>query len=451
MNEGKPGSQAPPNGVGAPPPPQFESTQTSNNSPKGTMTMNTTDITIIDASAATTDALLQGAPVTAELTVADAAEVSSETEVTATTGDTTEETEGTQADAGAAAVVTETEGTAAADETEVSEEGGVQLSDLQRLASAWSATLTHERPRKGSTKPSKSRAKTAKAQPKPVGEETVVVETVATEPVVAETASPVTADTTSSEPVAEVTPAVQTKGDYVRSLKVGDEVVAKVKFKNETGAFVTVGGLAFGLLHVTEMPGENREQKKAFLSKLRGTQELTVRIVSIDLSTPGKERLGVSLIAGEKLAFFEQTKVGDIVTATVSHVSEKGAILNLGVTTGFMHVSEVGAVTRSERDTKLAGFTRGEALELVVINVDRQKQEVKLSQRRLPLAKLVVGETVEGSFAHVREGRTIVVELEVGALGFLPKKQGAKRYERGEAIVATVQSVDVVNSTVNLA
>lgn len=324
--------------------------------------------------------------------------------------------------------VTTVEAVAVADEPIA--EGDELSASISALASAWGASVKFESgTRKGSNK--------AKPSRKPV-----VVAPVVAEPVTVKVVEPVAVVV---EPVAVVEPK-SPKAAFLETIKVGETVTASVKFKKEFGVHLTVGKLGFGLLHVSEMPGTTPAERADFLGKLRYKQELQVRVIKVDTEAG---RLGFSLIADEKAEFFASLKVGAVVEGTVSGTKEIGAFINLGKTVGFLHVSEVDGQTREVRDSKLASFKRGEKIELVVVDVNREKQEVRLSQRRLQLAGVVAGAEVTGTFVHVRNN-TVVVDLDCGARGFLPKKQGGKRYENGETITATVKSVNIGQGTVEL-
>lgn len=299
---------------------------------------------------------------------------------------------------------------------------------ISALANAWGASVSFESGnRKGSNKAKPSR----KVFVAPVVAKPVTVKVVEPKAVVV-------------EQVVVVEPK-SPKAAFLASINVGDTVTASVKFKKEFGVHLTVGKLGFGLLHVSEMPGTTPADRADFLSKLRYKQELAVRVIKVDAEAG---RLGFSLIADEKAEFFATLKVGSTVEGIVTGTKEIGAFINLGKTVGFLHVSEVDGQTREVRDTKLAGFKRGDKLELVVVDVNSAKQEVRLSQRRLQLAGVVAGTEVTGTFLHVRNN-VVVVDLEVGARGFLPKN-GGKRYENGEQVTATVKSVNFANGTVEL-
>lgn len=359
--------------------------------------------------------------------VAIASDLTTESNAT-TDGDVAETTA-----AGTAEVVESTE-----DETVADEPSDDLSASIAALAKSWGASVkvdSGKRPASSKSKPSR-KVVVAPAVAAPVAVKAVEPEKVVA-PAVVEA---------KVEPVA-VVESKSPKAAFLETIKVGDTVTASVKFKKDFGVHLTVGKLGFGLLHVTEMPGATPAERADFLGKLRYKQELQVRVIKVDHEAG---RLGFSLIADEKAEFFASLKVGVVVEGTVNGTKPgTGAFINLGNTTvGLLHVSEVDG-SRDERDGKLAGFKRGDKLELVVIDVNREKQEVRLSQRRLQLAGVVAGAEVTGTFVHVRNN-TVVVDLDCGARGFLTKKQGGKRYENGETITAKVKSVNIGQGTVEL-
>jgi predicted RNA-binding protein with RPS1 domain len=352
-----------------------------------------------------------------------------------------------------AAVVSEETDAAATTEVVESVEGassegeptdsGDELQDsIARLAATWGASVKFE---SGSRRPSTKPVKQKKARVEVVDAPTTVAVVAAAPAVEVEPVAAVEPEAVQASVVESTEPA-SPKEAFFASIKEGDEVKATVKFKKEFGVHLVVGKLGFGLLHVSEMPGTNMEARKAFLAALKYKQELTVRVIKVDAAAG---RLGFSMVADEKAAFFASLNVGSVVEGNVVGTKEIGAFVHLGKTVGFLHVSEVDGKSREVRDAKLATMKRDDKVTLVVIDVNREKQEVRLSQRRLPLATLEVGSSVTGTFSSVR-GNTVVVDLEVGGRGFLPK-QGSKRYEYGEPITATVKSVNVAQGTVELA
>jgi ribosomal protein S1 len=482
MNESKPGANAPPDDGAVASSSLTSETATTNTTetnlnPKGTMNMNTTDNTSLVAGTTVTGIVesknqhgvnltVGGAPAflpvanlgetsigdlvkgtEIAVTVVDTtgakprvtiAAVAQDATETAVTGENLTVASGTATEEGTAAVVESTEDAPAAGE---STEGDDLQASIARLAATWGASVKIEvSGRKPSSKPVK-----AKKAPVPVANAVVAEPVVApAQAVVVEPVAVVASEVTEA-PVVETAP-LSPKEAFFASIHEGDEVTASVKFKKDFGVHLVVGKFGFGLLHVSEMPGANMEAKKAFLAGLKYKQELKVRVIKVDAAA---SRLGFSMVSDEKAAFFASLKVGTVVEGVVVGSKEIGAFVNIGKTVGFLHVSEVEGKSREVRDAKLASFKRDDKLELVVIDINREKQEVRLSQKRLPLAALEVGSTVTGSFSSVR-GTTIHVDLEVGGRGLLPKK-GGKRYEYGEAITATVKSVNVARGEVELA
>lgn len=234
------------------------------------------------------------------------------------------------------------------------------------------------------------------------------------------------------------------KRQFLESIKIGDVVQAEVRFKDQFGAFMTIGSAGFGLLHISELPGD-RPDREAFLREMRRGQQLTVQIISINWK---KDRVGLSLVAGERDQFYSGLKEGSFVKGFVSRVSAIGAWANFGGITGFVHVSEMPGHSRAERDAHLAGIKRGDAIELVVYAVSRELKEARFSLRRVPMAKLTFATQVSGSCVQVRPD-TVVLALEMGGYGYMPRV-AKKRYKRGEILTGIVYSVDVNRNSVEL-
>jgi ribosomal protein S1 len=298
---------------------------------------------------------------------------------------------------------------------------------LAKLAQTWGATISVDK--RGSRKPS-SKARPAKR-----------------------TVNDAPLPIIQAQPPTETAPVVDTRSSKVKlldSIARGQKLKAMVSHVQVgVGAFLKVvgpdGGSIPGLLHFSCVPGNTDEEKKAFIKALRYKQMLDVTVVDKDMKA---KNLKLTMVADEKSAFIQGLKPGMLLEGSVVSNRENGARVNIGLTTAFMHVTQVDGESREERDANLAGMKPSTKVTVVVTEVNVEKQEVRVSQRLLPLAAFAEGQEVTGSLVRYDKG-TAVLALEGGVKGLVPKsKLGGDPAEKavlkaGEGtLTGTVVSVD---------
>ena len=130
----------------------------------------------------------------------------------------------------------------------------------------------------------------------------------------------------------------------------------------------------FPLLHVA------RERLQA-LASLRG-KTLTLRIIEVN---PQKDRLILSeratqVRARQKADRLQQVHSGDKLSGRVTNLTDFGAFVDLGGVEGLIHISELSwsRVTHPSHVVQ-----PGQVVEVLVLNIDRNKERIGLSYKRL--------------------------------------------------------------------
>jgi len=161
-------------------------------------------------------------------------------------------------------------------------------------------------------------------------------------------------------------------------LAVDAEFEGRVTRVQPFGAFVDIGGIE-GLLHVSRLGRGHVQDASQILSP---GQVVRVRVTHIEHAGSAKERIALaaadpSLDPWETIG--EHLHVGDIVEGRVARLADFGAFVNLlpGVD-GLVHVSEI--VTDSA-DGAPASVKPGDAVQVRIVRVDRDKRRVSLSMR----------------------------------------------------------------------
>lgn len=173
----------------------------------------------------------------------------------------------------------------------------------------------------------------------------------------------------------------------VKVLSVGMEVTGTVKRVSEFGAFVDIGAGRDGLLHISEL-STSRVHKVTDV--VQEGQEVTVWIKELDRE---RNRISLSMISPDTKTI-RDLAVGELVTGTVTRLTNYGAFLDIGLERDAMlHVKEMGDgyVAKPEDVVKL-----GEVVEARISGVDPRRGRIDLSLKGLRQAA-----TSDGSQAEV--------------------------------------------------
>ena len=164
-------------------------------------------------------------------------------------------------------------------------------------------------------------------------------------------------------------------------LQVGDVRAGRVTSLADFGAFVNIDG-ADGLVHLSEIAWERIQSPKEVL---KVGQEVQVQVISIDRE---RKRIGLSLRRLEDnpwLKKVEHLREGQLIEGTITHLTKFGAFAKLGDEDleGLIHVSELSA-NRVEHPKEV--LAEDETLTLRVIKIDKERQRIGLSLRKVDSA-----------------------------------------------------------------
>jgi small subunit ribosomal protein S1 len=157
--------------------------------------------------------------------------------------------------------------------------------------------------------------------------------------------------------------------------KKGDKVKGQIKSITDFGVFVGLPGGIDGLVHLSDLswnnPGETavRDYKKG--------QEVEAVVLAIDVE---RERisLGIKQLEGDPFTNFVATHdKGSVVNGTVKSLDPKGAVVSLGGDIeGYLRASEVSRDRVEDIRTRLK---EGDAVNAMIINIDRKNRSINLS------------------------------------------------------------------------
>lgn len=153
-------------------------------------------------------------------------------------------------------------------------------------------------------------------------------------------------------------------------LTVGEKMQGRVVGLAKFGAFVDIGALTDGLVHITELPGKRVRNVEEVLSSGDAVEVWVKDVdtksnrISLTMKPPAARPLG-SLSAG------------DVVEGTVTTITKYGAFVDIGSDTeGLVHVSEMssGFVSRPEDIVQPGG-----QVEVRIKEIDRGRNRISLS------------------------------------------------------------------------
>ncbi len=239
------------------------------------------------------------------------------------------------------------------------------------------------------------------------------------------------------------------------TLRAGDTVSVTVSNIEPYGAFVDLGEDLEAFLHVSEISWDkNVKHPKDYIEI---GQVIDVQIIEIDKQ---QRRLRVSrktLLPKPIDQFASANRTGDIITGTVSSVTDFGAFLKIGAVEGLLHNQEI---SWEKSDSAKALYKAGDEIEVKIIKIDRENGKVSLSKKALeesPVSAFAKthknGDIVEGTVKDKKDfGVFISLEPGVDALirldDLAPIKE--EEVEKGQTIRAVISFLDAKNDRIRV-
>ena len=178
-------------------------------------------------------------------------------------------------------------------------------------------------------------------------------------------------------------------------------VTGRVTNITDYGAFVELGSGIEGLVHVSEM---SWVKKNVHPGKIVSTsQEVEVMVLEVDSE---KRRISLGLkqcMANPWEDFASRYPVGTKVSGEIKNITEFGLFVGLeDEIDGMVHMSDLD--WNLSGDDALAGFSKGQTVNAVVLDVDMDKERVSLGVKQLD------GDPFE-SLGDLRRGSTVTCEV----------------------------------------
>lgn len=166
---------------------------------------------------------------------------------------------------------------------------------------------------------------------------------------------------------------------FIKENQVGDVVKGTVATLTDFGAFINLGTVD-GLLHNEEASWDSGTKCKDIYKK---GDEVEVKIIKIDTE---KENISLSIKAlkdSPAQKFEKEHNTGDIIKSTVKDIKDFGVFVKLEDNLdGLIRKEDMLPAEEGAEEIKI-----GDEIEAVVVNIDKQKNRVRLSVRRLASQK----------------------------------------------------------------
>ncbi len=209
------------------------------------------------------------------------------------------------------------------------------------------------------------------------------------------------------------------------SYNVGDTVKGKVVVLADYGAFIEIQPGVEGLIHVSEMSWSSHLRSAQDFLKVG--DEVEASILTLDREER-KMSLGIKQLKADPWAtILEKYPVGSKHNAVVRNFTNFGVFVELeeGVD-GLVHISDLSWTKKVKHPSEFTAL--GEALEVVVLEIDKDNRRLSLGHKQLEENPWDVFETVF-TVGSVHEGTIVsfndkgaTVALAYGIEGFAPAK-----------------------------
>ncbi len=238
-------------------------------------------------------------------------------------------------------------------------------------------------------------------------------------------------------------------------LDEGDTISVTVSNVEPYGVFVDLGNDIEGFLHVSEITWDkNIKSPKDYLEV---GQEIDVEVIEID---PKKHKLRVSLkslLPKPFDEFVKTTKEGDIITGTVTTLTDFGAFVKIGTVEGLLHNQDCSW----DKNVKAKDLYKvGDEVEVKVVKINREEEKISLNRKALlesPVDKFAkehkINEIVKGKIRDVKDFG-VFVSLE-GDMDALIRNEDleplvAEDLKAGDDIEAVIAVIDAKRDRIRL-
>jgi len=240
-----------------------------------------------------------------------------------------------------------------------------------------------------------------------------------------------------------------------QELDEGDTITVTVSNIENYGVFVDLGNDIEGFLHISEITwNKNVKNPNDYLEV---GQEIDVEVIEIN---PKTHKLRVSLkrlLPKPFDEFLKKYNEGDIVTGTVTSLTDFGAFVRIDGVEGLLHNQDISW----DKNTKAKDVLKsGEEVEVKIAKINEQDQKISLNRKTLlesPVDQFAkthkVNSIVTGTIRDIKDFG-VFVSLEDGVDALIRDEDLAplnkEELEPGQEIEAAVANIDTRRDRIRL-
>jgi len=238
-------------------------------------------------------------------------------------------------------------------------------------------------------------------------------------------------------------------------LDEGDTITVTVSNIEAYGVFVDLGNDIEGFLHISEITwNKNVKNPNDYLEV---GEEIDVEVIEIN---PKTHKLRVSLkrlLPKPFDEFIRNYKEGDVVTGTVTSLTDFGAFVRVGSVEGLLHNQDISW----DKNTKAKDVLKsGEEVEVKIAKINTQDQKISLNRKTLlesPIDKFAtthkVNTPITGTIRDIKDFG-VFVSLEDGVDALIRDEDLAplnkEELEAGQEIEAAIAVIDTRRDRIRL-
>jgi len=238
-------------------------------------------------------------------------------------------------------------------------------------------------------------------------------------------------------------------------LDEGDTITVTVSNIEAYGVFVDLGNDIEGFLHISEITWDkNVKNPNDYLTV---GQEIDVEVIEIN---PNTHKLRVSLkrlLPKPFDEFIRNYNEGDVVTGTVTSLTDFGAFVRVGSVEGLLHNQDISW----DKNTKCKDVLKsGEEIEVKIAKINAEDQKISLNRKTLlesPIDKFAtnnkVNSVVTGTIRDIKDFG-VFVSLEDGVDALIRDEDLAPlvkdELEAGQEIEAAIAVIDTRRDRIRL-
>ena len=238
-------------------------------------------------------------------------------------------------------------------------------------------------------------------------------------------------------------------------LDEGDTITVTVSNVESYGAFVDLGNDIEGFLHISEITWNKNVKNPG--DYLEVGQEIDVEVIEINSKTH-KLRVSLKRLLPKPFdEFLKNYREGDIVTGTVTSLTDFGAFVRIDGVEGLLHNQDISW----DKNTKAREVLKsGEEVEVKIAKINAEDQKISLNRKTLlesPIDKFAtthkVNSVVTGTIRDIKDFG-VFVSLEEGVDALIRDEDltplNKEELEVGQEIEAAIANIDTRRDRIRL-